>query len=220
MKIQDINNIFDEIFKDIKVKSVKNVYEKTENESEYKLIISIHNIVSNTIIAHTKFVFLVDSDKINALNNNFTYLYDMNCVYRTVGYGKDNYNQLKDKISKIIETNDFGIHFKNLNAFISDTPITNINRELSKNNITAVSLYSFLYNPKFKITACDETTYDFSISLSNGFELSFTLKKNTEKIFIFTYKYLDIIKTFEFDNISNLSRKISTTLAEVLDDIM
>ncbi len=219
MKIQEINDLFKEIFTDIKVKSVKNVYEKTDT-SDYKLIISIHNIVSNTIIAHTKFIFLVDENRINTVNNNFMYLYNMNCEYRTMEYKKDSYTDLKDKISKIITTNDFGKDFKNLNRFITDTPITNINNGLANNEITAVSVYSFQYNPKFKITACDEATYDFLISLSNGFEITLVLNKNTSDMFILTYKFLDTIKIFEFEDIGNMTKKVSNTLSELLKSIL
>ncbi len=216
MNIAEIKDMFDDIFKNIKVKSIKTIYEKTDTD-DYKLIISLHMISKDSIIAHTKFIFLVDATKSKTVDNTFSYLYDMNCVYRKIDF-KNLILDLKDKIIQIIETKDFGKNFKNLNRFISDTPITNINNILAKNNITAISVYTLEYTPKFKIAACDETTYDFVISLSNGFEIALVLNKDDK--FIFTYKFLDITKTFDYYDISNMASKVATTLVELLEDII
>lgn len=216
MNIAEIKNMFDNIFEDIKVKSIKTIYEKTDDD-EFKLIISLHMIAKDSIIAHTKFIFLVNSEKSKTVENTFSYLYDMNCVYRKVDFN-DTISNLKESIIKIIETNDFGKNYKNLNRFISDTPITNINSILSKNDITTISVYTFIYSPKFKIAPCDKTTYDFIISLSNGFKITLVLSKDEK--FMFTYKFLDITKIFEYDEISNMSNKVASSLKELLEEII
>lgn len=216
MNIAEIKTMFDNIFNDIKIKSIKTIYEKTDAE-EFKLIISLHMITKNSIIAHTKFIFLVNAEKTKTIENTFSYLYDMNCVYRKIDFN-DDISNLKESITRVLETNDFGKNFKNLNRFISDTPITNINNILSKNDITAISVYTFEYSPKFKIAACDETTYDFIISLSNGFEITLVLSKDEK--FIFTYKFLYIIKTVEYDDISNMSNKVASSLIQLLEEVL
>jgi hypothetical protein len=66
-KISEIESAFKEIFEEEegKVSSVESVYELSENEDFYKLVISVHNLsTADTLIIHTKFIFKTDLKKI------------------------------------------------------------------------------------------------------------------------------------------------------------
>jgi len=62
-KISEIEQTFKDIFEDEegKVSSVETIYEMSEDEKFYKLVISIHNLsIEDTVIIHTKFIFKTD----------------------------------------------------------------------------------------------------------------------------------------------------------------
>ena len=71
IKISELEQLFRDIFEeeDGKVSSVDTVYESTE-DNFLKLVISIQNLsIEDTLIIHTKFIFKVDSDKRNVIEN-------------------------------------------------------------------------------------------------------------------------------------------------------
>ena len=80
-KISEIEQTFKDVFEDEdgKVSSVETIYELSDNEEYYKLVISIHNLsIEDTLIIHTKFIFKTDLDKRNILDESFIYIYDIN----------------------------------------------------------------------------------------------------------------------------------------------
>ena len=86
-KISEIETAFKEIFEEEegKVSSVETVYELSENEDFYKLVISVHNLsTADTLIIHTKFVFKTDLEKINLIDNSI--------------YHFNTYNRINDQI--------------------------------------------------------------------------------------------------------------------------
>ena len=56
--------------------------------------------------------------------------------------------------------------------------------------------------------------------MSNGFDISMILKKVSNEEYILTYKFLDVVKNFTFENIASLTRKVANTLLEVLKEII
>ena len=103
IKISEIEEVFKEVFDEENgvVTSVDTVYETPDEEDYLKLIISIHGLsVEDISIIHTKFIFKVDTEKRNIIDNSFIYLYDINCVYHKMEF--TNVIELKQKIEDII----------------------------------------------------------------------------------------------------------------------
>ena len=224
IKIEEIEKTFREIFKqeEGKVSSVTSVYELSKNEDFYKLVISLQNLSTKDItILHTKFLFKVDLEKRNIIENNFLYLYDINCIYHKVEF--DNIIDLKKKIEDIIESNDFGKDIQILSDFI-EAPAMFLNYYMKRSKITDYSVFDVEYEPKFKSTPCDRISFDFKININDNyhFDLSiFKIESEDESepdIYKFQFKFLDEFKTVENDTLKNIHFTIGSNLAEILDE--
>ena len=224
IKIEEIEKTFREIFKqeEGKVSSVTSVYELSKNEDFYKLVISLQNLSTKDItILHTKFLFKVDLEKRNIIENNFLYLYDINCIYHKVEF--DNIIDLKKKIEDIIESNDFGKDIQILSDFI-EAPAMFLNYYMKRSKITDYSVFDVEYEPKFKSTPCDRISFDFKININDNyhFDLSiFKIESEDESepdVYKFQFKFLDEFKTVENDTLKNIHFTIGSNLAEILDE--
>jgi hypothetical protein len=223
-KISEIESTFREIFEEEegKVSSVESVYELSENEDFYKLVISVHNLSTvDTLIIHTKFVFKTDLDKINLIDNSFIYLYDINCVYRKVEF--KNVVELKNKVGDIIESNDFGEDIQILSDFI-EAPAMFLNYYMKRAKITDYSIFEVLYNPKFKTVPCDKITFDFEININNNYRIFLSISKREGKekddfdTYKFQFRFLDDYKTIESDTLQNIHFMIGSNIAKILDE--
>lgn len=224
IRIEEIEKTFREIFKqeEGKVSSVTSVYELSKNEDFYKLVISLQNLSTKDItILHTKFLFKVDLEKRNIIENNFLYLYDINCIYHKVEF--DNIIDLKKKIEDIIESNDFGKDIQILSDFI-EAPAMFLNYYMKRSKITDYSVFDVEYEPKFKSTPCDRISFDFKININDNyhFDLSiFKIESEDESepdVYKFQFKFLDEFKTVENDTLKNIHFTIGSNLAEILDE--
>ena len=224
MKISEVETIFKEVFEeeDGRVSSVETVFELSEKEDFYKMVISIQNLITeDVIIIHTKFIFKVDLDKINVIDNSFIYLYEINCVYEKRSF--DNAVDLKQRIEDIIESRDFGEDLVILSDFI-EAPAMFLNYYLRRDNITDYSVYDVEYEPKFKTTPCDRTTFDFKINVNNNYEIDLSIsKKNPTKddefdTYYFHFRFLDEHKKVENDTLKNLHFFIGSQIAKLLDE--
>jgi len=86
-RIAEIEQAFKDIFEEEEglVQSIDTVYEMSQDENFYKLVISIHGLsVEDTLIIHTKFIFKVDKEKRNVVENYFHYLYEYPMDYVTI----------------------------------------------------------------------------------------------------------------------------------------
>ncbi len=223
MTLVEIETAFKEIFREDEgiVKSVDTVYEKDNENNGFKLVISIHGLsVEDTIIIHTKFIFRVDSGKSKITENKFTYLYDVNCIYHEIDF--DNIIDMKNKIGKIIDSNDFGEDLQLLSDFI-EAPATFLNHYLRQSKITDYSIFSVVYEPKFKIVPCHELTFDFDININDNYTISLVIKKtdrqDTEDIdrYSLRLKLLDITVNEEVDTLLNLHATIGAAIAKIID---
>jgi hypothetical protein len=216
--INEIDEMIKEIFSDTLVKSVETTFEKIDNKSEYKLIISIHQLTSEkSVILHTKLVFFVDEQKQVLINRTFSYLYDINCHYKIVTFS--NVSDLKNKILKIVINKRFGKDMISLSDFLV-SPVSLLNSYLSRENITDLTIYDFNYEPKFKIRPCEETDFDFKVNIDNKYKIEINIVKiPTEKTYRFRYKYLD--KTFEktYNNIQPIPSLIGKDLIDIFKEI-
>lgn len=225
MNISEVEQTFKDIFEEEEglVQSVDTVYELSEDEEFYKLVISIHGLsFQDALIIHTKFIFKADLDKKNITDKSFIYLYDINCVYHKLDF--DSPLDLKDKIEKILETNNFGEDIKILSDFIA-APAMFLNHYMRRAKITEYSIFDVKYDPKFKTAPCDKVTFDFEVDINNNYKIEVSIHKidrpsdsDDPDTYKFQFKFMDEIKTFESDTINNIHYTIGSHIAKMLDE--
>jgi hypothetical protein len=225
MNISEVEQTFKDIFEEEEglVQSVDTVYELSEDEDFYKLVISIHGLsFQDALIIHTKFIFKADLEKRNIIDKSFIYLYDINCVYHKLDF--DSPIDLKDKIEKILETNNFGEDIKILSDFIA-APAMFLNHYMRRAKITEYSIFDVKYDPKFKTVPCDKMTFDFEIDINNNYTIEVSVHKidqpsdsDDPDMYKFQFKFMDEIKTFESDTINNIHYMIGSHIAKMLDE--
>ena len=223
-RISEIEELFKEVFDDEQgvVNSVESIYESPLEGDFLKLVISIHGLVTeDTTIIHTKFIFKVDLEKRKTVEDSFIYLYDVNCVYHRLDF--ENIIDLKEKITNIIESKDFGEDLQILSDFI-EAPAMFLNYYMRRHKITDYSIFDVEYQPKFKTTPCNKTTFDFNININNNYDMDLSIYKidRDEKdheidSYKFQFKFMDDIETFESDTLSNLHFFIGSNISKMLD---
>jgi hypothetical protein len=221
-KISEIEQAFKEIFKeeDGVVKSVETVYEEPENGDFLKLIICIHGLSTEDInIVHTKFIFKTDKEKINITDNYFIYLYDINCIYHRMEF--ESIIDMKEKIEGIIESNNFGENLQIISDF-TETPAQFLNYYMKREKITEYSVFDVEYEPKFKTTPCDKTTFDFKININNNYTIDLSIRKveveDEADSYKFQFKFMDKIETVDTDSLKNIHFFIGKQIARLLDE--
>jgi hypothetical protein len=224
IKISEVEQVFKDVFDEENgmVSSVDSVYEIPDEKDNFlKLVISIHGLVTEDVsIIHTKFIFKVDLDKRHIIENSFIYLYDINCVYHKIKF--DNIIDLNSKIESIIESNNFGQDLQILSDFI-EAPAMFLNYYMRRAKITDYSIFDVEYQPKFKTTPCDKTTFDFKININNNYNMELSIykvdKKDKDEFdkYKFQFRFMDNIETFESDTIKNVHFFIGSNIAKMLD---
>jgi len=224
IRIAEIEQSFKDIFEKEEglVQSVDTVYELSTDEEFYKLVISIHGLsVEDTLIIHTKFIFKVDTDKKNLIDNSFIYLYDINCNYHKVDF--NNITDLKNKIEDIIESNDFGEDIQILSDFI-EAPAMFLNYYMRRAKITEYSIFDVKYEPKFKTTPCDKTTFDFEVDVNNNYKFNVSIYKIDRKseedendVYRYQFEFMGEYETIESDTLRNIHFTIGSNIARILD---
>jgi hypothetical protein len=225
IRIAEIEEAFKDIFseEDGVVTSVETVYEKSDDEEYLKLIISLQGLSTEDIsIIHTKFIFKTDLNKRNIIENSFIYLYDINCVYHKVKF--DNIIDLKKQIEDIIESNNFGIDIQILSDF-TESPAMFLNYYMKRAKITEYSVFDVEYEPKFKNTPCDKTTFDFNININDNYDIEVSINKvdrNEDDVdgidkYKLQFRFMDEIESVEVDSLKNLHYLIGSNIAKTLD---
>jgi hypothetical protein len=225
IRIAEIEQTFKDVFEDEEglVQSVDTVYELSTDEEFYRLVISIHGLsIEDTSIIHTKFIFKTDLDKRHVIDNSFIYLYDINCVYHKIEF--KNVMDLKRKIEDIMESGNFGEDIKILSDFI-EAPAMFLNYYMRRYDITDYSVFDVTYEPKFKTTPCDKTTFDFEIDINNNYKIDLSIYKidkpsddeDHTDLYKFQFKFMDEILTAETDNLDNIHYFIGQNIAHLLD---
>lgn len=224
LKISEVEEVFREIFEEEegKVSSVDTVYEKSKDGDFYKLVLSVHNLITEDIlIIHTKFIFRVDLQKRNLISDSFIYLYDINCVYHKRNFS--NIIDLRSTIEDIINSRDFGQDLVILSDFI-EAPAMFLNYYMKRENITDYSIFDVEYDPKFRTHPCHKMTFDFEININNQYVVSLSIKKldrseeETFDTYIFYFKFLDEHKTVKNDTLRNIHYFIGSNVAKILDE--
>jgi hypothetical protein len=223
IKISEIENMFKEVFNEEKglVASVETLYETPKGEDFLKLVISLHGLnTEDATIIHTKFIFKVDTGKKHLIDESFIYLYDINCVYHKIEF--DNIIDLQEKIEDITQSNDFGEDIQILSDFI-EAPAMFLNYYMKRAKITDYSVFEVDYEPKFKTTPCDKTTFDFKININNNYDIELSIwkieaqKDDEVDKYKFQFRFMDEIKTVETDTLNNIHYFIGSNVAKLLD---
>lgn len=183
----DLEGVIQKIFDESKVHSVKTVYEN--NDEGLKLVTSINNLFfDHCNILHTKFIFNVDNEKSKLINNNFKYLYDINCNYVEVNF--DDIVQLEERITEIIDDKKFGDDIIDIsNIFV--TMSTDINKELEDIGMNNISVYNVGYSPLVDIVPCEAFSFDFKVNINNIDDLKLNIKKISNNEYTYTFNHHD-----------------------------
>lgn len=223
IKISEIEEVFKDVFEeeDGMVNTVETVYEMSNKEDFLKLVISIHGLTTeDTSIIHTKFIFKTDLEKRNIIDNSFIYLYDINCVYHKIEFST--IIDLKKKIEDIVESKSFGEDLQILSDFI-EAPAMFLNYYMKRANITDYSIFDVEYEPKFKTTPCDKTTFDFKININDNYHMELSISKidaedkDEKDTYRYQFRFMDEIETVEADTLKNLHYFIGSNIAKLLD---
>lgn len=211
MTIENLDKIIKETFEDKLVTNVETVWELSNDEKFYKLVISLHGVDSeDTIIVHTKFIFKFNKDKRETIENSFIYLYDINCQYKSIEFDDNN---LSDKMLDIFYSNKFGTDIKSLSDFLSN-PVEELNVELNRMNIDKFSIFEVKYNPKYKIVPCKLINFDFDINVNN----IYTFKTSISKVDKEDYRVSTQMKEFnEEDTINNLENIVDVISGQLIN---
>ena len=223
IKIAEVEQVFKDIFDEEggMVNSVDTVYEMAPDEDFLKLVISIHGLtLEDTSIIHTKFIFKTDLEKREIIDESFIYLYDINCVYHKIEFST--IIDLKKKIEDIVESKNFGEDLQILSDFI-EAPAMFLNYYMKRAKITDYSIFDVEYEPKFKTTPCDKTTFDFKININDNYHMELSISKidaesdEEEDIYRYQFRFMDEIETVEADTLKNLHFFIGSNIAKLLD---
>lgn len=223
IKIAEIEEVFKEIFNEEKgmVNTVETVYEMSNKEDFLKLVISVHGLTTeDTSIIHTKFIFKTDLEKRSIIDNSFIYLYDINCVYHKIEFST--IIDLKKKIEDIVESKNFGEDLQILSDFI-EAPAMFLNYYMKRAKITDYSIFDVEYEPKFKTTPCDKTTFDFKININDNYHMELSVSKidaedkDEKDTYRYQFRFMDEIETVEADTLKNLHFFIGSNIAKLLD---
>lgn len=223
IKISEIEEVFKEVFDEEKgmVNTVETVYEMSQKEDFLKLVISVHGLTTeDTSIIHTKFIFKTDLEKRSIIDNSFIYLYDINCVYHKIEFST--IIDLKKKIEDIVESKNFGEDLQILSDFI-EAPAMFLNYYMKRAKITDYSIFDVEYEPKFKTTPCDKTTFDFKININDNYHMELSVskidadEKDEKDTYRYQFRFMDEIETVEADTLKNLHYFIGSNMAKLLD---
>lgn len=223
VKISEIEEVFKEVFDEEKgmVNTVETVYEMSNKEDFLKLVISVHGLTTeDTSIIHTKFIFKTDLEKRNIIDNSFIYLYDINCIYHKMEFST--IIDLKKKIEDIVESKSFGEDLQILSDFI-EAPAMFLNYYMKRAKITDYSIFDVEYEPKFKTTPCDKTTFDFKININDNYHMELSISKidaedkEEKDTYRYQFRFMDEIETVEADTLKNLHYFIGSNIAKLLD---
>jgi hypothetical protein len=223
IKISEIEEVFKEVFDEEKgmVNTVETIYEMSSKEDFLKLVISVHGLTTeDTSIIHTKFIFKTDLEKRNIIDNSFIYLYDINCVYHKIEFST--IIDLKKKVEDIVESKNFGEDLQILSDFI-EAPAMFLNYYMKRAKITDYSIFDVEYEPKFKTTPCDKTTFDFKININDNYHMELSVskidadEKDEKDTYRYQFRFMDEIETVEADTLKNLHYFIGSNIAKLLD---
>ncbi len=215
LTLKQVDEVIKEVFDESKVRGVDTVYEKGEGDF-YKLVVSLHGITfEDTIIAHTKIIFKTNLEKTGLIEDVFYYLYELKCTYKQVKYDSDDSEDLKYKLTDIINSNMFGKDLQSLSEFM-EQPASRLNNYLRQRDVEDFSIFTVEYDPKFKMAPCAEMTFDFNINVNEKFEVHLSIDKQ-DKIYKLTFKLMDEMETIDAESMNNIVGVVAEQVMDMLE---
>jgi hypothetical protein len=211
IKLEDFDIKIKDALNELKAFDISLVYEQIENSNEYKLILFLNKFyIKDVSILYTKFIFFVDENKISINKNQFLYLYDVNCLYKSVEF--NDLENLILKIKNILLKEKFGNNIKILSHFMI-SPANKLNQWFLENEIKNISIVNVIYNPKIKIIPCKFLSFDFIITLNDNFEIKLNIMKENN-YFTYTFNIANINFKIEKKTLNTLIETICLTIKE------
>lgn len=202
MTFQEASEKMLSFFKDSQVVKTSSVWEKMEDGKGYKWVLVLHNLNwAEAIVIHTKFILKTDLEKKNLLQNQFSYLYDMNCKYRFTDF--TDLNDLELKLTRIITENKFGENVRALSEFLVN-PTMKLNDFMFKKNIDNYSVFDFEYDPHYSILPCKLINFDFNFDVNNTHKIHLSLKKEANSKFVYRFQLDEQFTEIETDDLKNI----------------
>lgn len=203
-----------DFFKDAQVKKTKAVWEKFEDETGYKWVLVIHHLNwGDAVIIHTKFILKTDKEKTNLLKTQFSYLYDLNCKYVFIDFL--DLEDLKRKLSEIIQENKFGDDVKSLSKFLIN-PAMQLNEKLYKEDIENYTIFNFDYDPNYSIVPCKVISFDFKFDINNVNFVTLNLKKHGKDDYVYGFKLDNEFEEVRIKDLSNIEGVIINFLKKTI----
>lgn len=220
ISIDDLNIAIKQVLDDkAEVMNFSQVYETPEDASDsLRLVIFFNKMYfKETSVLYTKLIFLVNTEKTELKENNFLYLFDINCMYKKITFTE--IEDFKKKFVDILEKDKFGPDIKVLSKFI-ESPSASINDWFYKNDIQDLSVLNFTYEPKIYIMPCKSLSFTFNIKTTKG-DTELVVKKEGKNDY-----FLDFILDHEEKKTNVIHKQMSNlntfvqTIAEVLKNNM
>lgn len=208
--LSEVEKIFKNVFDEVKVSSVKSLYDIDEESEQNKLIISMNNLFfGETNILYTKFIFLVNEQRTKLKKNKFFYLYDINCNFKEILF--DDIYDLEVKLNEILNKESFGQDIKDLSD-MSISMTTQTNEWLSKNNISDISLYSIKYQPLVDNIPCDSLFFRFEINIEDTRFIELNIRKNEDNEYKLSFNEGEWFHQIVIEDIKGTIQTIGETI--------
>jgi len=212
ISIEEIEKAIKETLKEAMVLDSSSVYEGIEGSENLKLVIFFNKLFNkSTSVLYTKLIFIVNQEKTKILNNSFSYLYDINCIYKGVEF--EDTNDFKKKLNSIFKNEKFGKNILILSEFVK-SPSLKINDWFKENKITELSVVGLKYEPKVKIIPCDSLSFSFNMDLNNNENVELIITKEKQGKFIYNFKIHNDTINVEKNNLTDLVSIIGSTLKQ------
>lgn len=209
IKISEIKNTLDDIFGNSLITSVDYKYVNKDNKND-NLILYLNNISSQEFnVIYTKILFNVDKKRNQLSENSFSYLYDINCVYRKVDF--TDIQDFETKIKNIFKNNKFGRDIKILSQFIK-SPSMIINKWFSDNITDNISVVNVVYNPKLNNMSCENTMFVFDINTNKNIDFTVNIKKVNINNYTINISNSSDTTKIETENLDTLTEDIGNTI--------
>lgn len=210
ISLVDIEKLIKNIFDGAKVSSVDTVYEKNEKSDNLNLIITINNLFYNrTNILHTKLIFNIDNDKTKLIDNNFSYLHDINCNFKEVTFSS--IDDIDNKLNELLNERRFGEDIKELSD-ISIRMSTLVNEWLEENDIEDISIYNISYTPIVDNMPCESLSFHFDINVDDSRNIELRFRKISNNEYKLTFKEGDWFHDVSIPNVKAIIKTIGETL--------
>jgi hypothetical protein len=86
-------------------KAAKSTWER--DGRNWKYVMSVHGLLcAGTPVVHTKFILWADETRQTLRSDKLTYLYDLNCVYRTCGFSSP--EAAAEQVQALLAKTSFG----------------------------------------------------------------------------------------------------------------